>query len=177
VRAELSADEKQEHYRRKKELWEARQAELQSAHHAPIESKRADGRGHRRKGFAAETAASIGKSKSQINRRLAGKKLKSETNRAVAEQLRPITSTSRVARKRPQDRIGYQARILFDAFNEADKDARDKFLLQVLTKEVGSTIEAARAYYVLKLSELEPLEKRQTEWNLLLEAVKAATAR
>ena len=69
-RAGLSAAEEREHFKRRKELW----AKRQSAHHAPIESKRADGKGHRPKGFAAETAAATGLSKSQINRKLAKSK-------------------------------------------------------------------------------------------------------
>jgi hypothetical protein len=67
MRAGLSKAEEREHFKRRKELWEKRQA----AHHAPIESKRADGKGHRPKGFAADTAAATGLSKSQINRLIA----------------------------------------------------------------------------------------------------------
>lgn len=69
-RAGLSKAEEREHFKRRKELWLKRQ----STQHAPIESKRADGKGHRPKGFAAETAAATGLSKSQINRKLAKSK-------------------------------------------------------------------------------------------------------
>ena len=66
MRAELSPTEMAEHLAKRTELWEARQ----SAQVAPIESKRADGRGHRSEGFASETAAATGINKSTVNRAL-----------------------------------------------------------------------------------------------------------
>jgi hypothetical protein len=70
-RAELSAPETREHVHRRKELWERRQAEKNNG--APCATNR--GRG-RPKGFAAETAAAVGKSKSQINKLIAEPKAK-----------------------------------------------------------------------------------------------------
>ena len=70
MRSELSTDEKREHLRRRKELWEKREAEIQVAHDAPPDI------GYKKpppqsKGFAAETSEQTGMSKSQINRLLA----------------------------------------------------------------------------------------------------------
>ena len=79
MRAELSADERREHLIRRKELWQARQADAEAENSgAPCATI-----GGRPKGFAAEKAAALGKSKSQINRLIAGpkaegKKLKPE---------------------------------------------------------------------------------------------------
>src|SRR5262249_31535186 len=75
ARAELTPEEKREHLKRRKELWERRQAEPTEAENsgAPCATNR--GRG-RPKGFATETAGAIGKSKSQINRMLAAPKAK-----------------------------------------------------------------------------------------------------
>jgi hypothetical protein len=84
MRAELSVDEEREHLIRRKELWDKRQAESLVAHDAPDgEKRKVDGtfaKGNAKpKGFASETAALTGKSKSQINRRLACKKPKTKT--------------------------------------------------------------------------------------------------
>lgn len=76
ARAELNDDEKRAHMRRRKELWEEKQRLV--AHHAPPVKLR-DGRGkgpQHQKGFAADTAAATGLSKSQINRLLADPKPK-----------------------------------------------------------------------------------------------------
>jgi uncharacterized ParB-like nuclease family protein len=75
ARAELTTDQKRDHLRRRKQLWEEqrRQAEIQVAHDAPPEV----GYGKpppQTKGFASETAAATGLSKSQINRLLADPK-------------------------------------------------------------------------------------------------------
>ena len=67
VRADLMPDERDLNLLKRKEIWDKRQ----SAHGARIESKRSDGKGHRPKGFAAETAAATRMSKSQINRVIA----------------------------------------------------------------------------------------------------------
>ncbi|MCH8858445.1 MAG: ParB N-terminal domain-containing protein, partial [Proteobacteria bacterium] len=66
VRAELTTVERDDHLVRREELWVAHQ----SAQVGPVESKRADGRGHRSEGFASETAAATGLSKATINRAL-----------------------------------------------------------------------------------------------------------
>src|SRR6266545_2253539 len=78
MRAELSPDEEREHLRRRKDLWERQKAAAEAKamnNGAPCATNR--GRG-RPKSFAAESAAAIGKSKSQINRRLAESKAKAE---------------------------------------------------------------------------------------------------
>jgi ParB-like chromosome segregation protein Spo0J len=76
-RADLRADERQEHLLRWKEIWERRQEENRVAQNAPVEI------GYKKpppakKGFAAEAAAITGRSKSQINRDLAASKPKAE---------------------------------------------------------------------------------------------------
>jgi ParB-like nuclease family protein len=68
ARNELTTEEKREHLWRRKQIWEAR--EIRVAHDAPVEI----GYGKpppKPKGFAAETSAATGLSKSQINRLLA----------------------------------------------------------------------------------------------------------
>jgi ParB family chromosome partitioning protein len=75
ARAELSTDERREHLRRRKELWEKRQADAKEAENTGAQCANNRGRG-RPKGFAAETAGAVGKSKSQINRLLAAPKVK-----------------------------------------------------------------------------------------------------
>ena len=60
----MSPAEEAAHLKRRKEIW----AELQSAQVEPVESKRADGRGHRQAEFAKDTSARSGKSKPTINR-------------------------------------------------------------------------------------------------------------
>jgi hypothetical protein len=107
VRAELSPEERRQHVRRRKELWD--QAESQVAHDAPLESRRADGRGHRRKGFAAETAAATGMSKSQINRLLAEPKPK---------RPKALTPGQKAARTR---REGKKAEAYFQKLNEQQR--------------------------------------------------------
>lgn len=67
-RAELTEAEEAAHLKRRKEIWEAR---LQSEKVLPIESKRADGKGHRAEGFASETAAITGQTKQTINNKIA----------------------------------------------------------------------------------------------------------
>ena len=69
IRADLTPDEKREHLRQRKELWEKRQAQQVMAHHAP--KPRSGPKGGRPKGFAADTAEKTGMSKSQVNRLLA----------------------------------------------------------------------------------------------------------
>lgn len=70
MRAELSDDEKREHLRRRKELWEARQEESGKS----LSTLDKGGRGN--KGFATETAAATGLSKQRINQLLADPKPK-----------------------------------------------------------------------------------------------------
>lgn len=76
ARTELTTEEKREHLRRRKELWQQRQ-KIQVAHDAPPEL------GYKKpppqkKAFAADTAAATGLSKSQINRLLAEPKPRPE---------------------------------------------------------------------------------------------------
>lgn len=72
VRADLSTEEKREHLKQRKVIWERREKQNQVAHRAP------DGtfaKGNKKeKGFAADTAEKTGMSKSQINRLLADPK-------------------------------------------------------------------------------------------------------
>lgn len=63
-RAELTPAQQADHLKRRKEVWER----LQSAQIVPIESSRDDGRGHRKREFASETAEATGRSKQDINR-------------------------------------------------------------------------------------------------------------
>jgi hypothetical protein len=92
VRAELSAVEMHEHLQRKKALWEARRADAEAENNgAPCATNR--GRG-RPKGFAAEKAAALGKSKSQINRLIAGPKAEGEKPRKPhTEALQRLSAT------------------------------------------------------------------------------------
>ena len=96
MRSELSTDEKRDHLRRRKELWEKRQSEIPVAHDAPDEI----GYGKppiRSKGFSAETAEQTGMPKSRINRLVADPKPiepKTDENRsrrwrAVEQQANP----------------------------------------------------------------------------------------
>ena len=73
ARSELTTDEKRDHLRRRKALWDER--ERQVAHDAPavLRDGRKSGPQHQ-KSFAAETAAATGLSKSQINRLIADPK-------------------------------------------------------------------------------------------------------
>ena len=76
ARADLSAEERRDHHIRRQELWQKQRDEAEAAFEdqnngASCATNR--GRG-RPKGYAAETAAVTGKSKSQINRILASKK-------------------------------------------------------------------------------------------------------
>lgn len=73
ARADLTTEQKREHLRRRKELWEKRQKENQVGRRVPPEI------GFKKpppqdKGFAAETAAATGLSKRQINRLLSDEK-------------------------------------------------------------------------------------------------------
>lgn len=69
-RSELTEAQEAQALKRRKELWTEREERRQSEQLEPIESKRADGRGHRSEGFAAETAKITGESKQSINRKI-----------------------------------------------------------------------------------------------------------
>lgn len=77
-RIDLTKEERDAHIRRYAELLVKREEErkkreaeeLQSRQNAPIESKRADGRGHRPQGIASQIASQTGLSKSTVNRAL-----------------------------------------------------------------------------------------------------------
>ena len=69
-RSELTEAEEARCLAKRKELWEARE-KRQSEKVLPIESKRDDGKGHRKEGFATETAKITGKTKASINAKVA----------------------------------------------------------------------------------------------------------
>lgn len=69
-RSELSEAEEARCLAKRKELWEARE-KRQSEQVVPIESKRLDGKGHRKEGFASETAKVTGETKQSVNRKIA----------------------------------------------------------------------------------------------------------
>ncbi|NIA67902.1 ParB N-terminal domain-containing protein [Pelagibius litoralis] len=71
ARQDLTTDQKREHLKRRKELWEQQQAETGGT---PCPTSLADGRRaapQHQKGFAADTAEKTGMSKRQVNRLLA----------------------------------------------------------------------------------------------------------
>lgn len=68
-RVDLTKDQRDQQIRRYAELLEGA-GKLQSPQNAPIESRRADGRGHRPQGVASKIAAATGLSKSMVNRAL-----------------------------------------------------------------------------------------------------------
>jgi ParB-like chromosome segregation protein Spo0J len=78
MRAELTTDEVRASLKRRKELWKKRQAEAKEEANSGAPCAINRGRG-KPKGFAAETAAATGRSKSQINRFLAEPKVKAES--------------------------------------------------------------------------------------------------
>ena len=74
ARAELTTDEKRDHLRRRKALWDERERQVGSGvPPASLKDGRAAGPQHQ-KNFAAETAAATGLSKRQINRLIADPK-------------------------------------------------------------------------------------------------------
>jgi uncharacterized ParB-like nuclease family protein len=96
MRAELSTDEKREHLKRRKSLWEKRQAEAKEVENSGASCAINRGRG-RPKGFAAETSAVTGISKSHINKMVSepkSKKPKAKLRRNFAEIERFLTYVS-----------------------------------------------------------------------------------
>jgi uncharacterized ParB-like nuclease family protein len=100
-RAGLSKAEELEHFRRRKELWRKRQQEV-SAHDASKPKSGPKG-GRPKSSYAAENAAAIGLSKSQINRKLAEPKPKKEKPAAdepktmqVSVSVEPVTHSDKV---------------------------------------------------------------------------------
>jgi ParB-like chromosome segregation protein Spo0J len=95
ARAELTPDELRDHIQRRKVIWRAREVEAKAAEKAATVNgascaeipKR--GRG-RPKGFATQTAAITGKSKSQINRLAKPKAKKKPKAKSKAEPKPPI---------------------------------------------------------------------------------------
>lgn len=106
-RCDLTKDQRDEHIRRYADL-----IELQSTQTAAIESKRSDGRGHRREGTAAKIAAATGLSKDTVRRAL------NPTRPAPL----PITE---------EDATERQVAALMSAWNRAGREARDLFLAEV----------------------------------------------
>jgi ParB-like chromosome segregation protein Spo0J len=106
-RCDLTKEQRDAHIRRYAEL-----LELQSQQSASIESKRADGRGHRSEGTASKIAAATGLSKDTVRRAL------SPSRPAPA----PLTE---------EDAVERQVAVLMSAWNRAGPDARDQFLANI----------------------------------------------
>ena len=123
ARSELTTEEKREHLRRRKELWDKRQAEENNGTSRPT----IRGRG-RPKEFAADTAASTGLSKRQINRLLADPKPREA--KAVPPPRDPINEFESVDR---------QVDRLMAAWNAAGPEAREDFLNRIDTSAFDNT--------------------------------------
>lgn len=122
ARAELTTDEKREHLRRRKEVWETKQKELAGASCAT----QVDSRGQRKspqqqKAFAADTAAATGLSKSQINRLLADPKPATPKPVRIADE--PLNEEEEATEK--------QIAALMTAWNKAGPEARERFLARI----------------------------------------------
>lgn len=113
ARAELTTEEKREHLKRRKEVWEEKLRQV--AHDAPavLSDGRKRGPQHQ-KSFAAATAEATGLSKSQINRLLADPKPK--------PQPKPVDALN------DWEAVDRQVDALMRAWNHAGKEAREKFL-------------------------------------------------
>lgn len=105
-RHDLTKEQRDEHIRRYAEL-----LELQSRQTVVIESKRADGRGHRREGAAAKIARDTGLSK-----------------RTVERALNPKPTPLPVS---DLDVADNQFRALMAAWNRAGTEARDRFVREI----------------------------------------------
>jgi hypothetical protein len=116
-RSELTTDEKRDHLRRRKELWEKRQVERGNS--VPTLRSAAPGQ----KGFAAETAAATGLSKRQINKLLAEPKPVAPARPAINE----FESVER------------QVDRLMAAWNAAGPEAREDFLNRIDTSVFDNT--------------------------------------
>jgi len=114
-RADLTKEERDRQIRRYAELLEVSKA-VQSAQNEPIESKRADGRGHRPQGIASQIAAETGLSKSTVKR-------------VLAPPPKPVPP----ARDPHNDYEAVQKQVdsLMRAWNAAGPEAREQFLERV----------------------------------------------
>lgn len=111
-RVELTKEQRDEHIRRYAELIERR--DLQSTQNAAIESRRADGRGHRPKGTARKVAEEVGVSVDTVRRALAPEQPKPQSKPAAP--LNDIETTDK------------QVARLMSAWNAAGREAREAFL-------------------------------------------------
>jgi hypothetical protein len=103
-RLDLTKDQRDEHIRRYAELLDAR---LQSQQNAPIESKRADGRGHRPAGIPRQIAEETGLSVDTVRRALNPK--------PAPEPKNPLSD---------HDVVTVQFNSLVAAWNRAGREAR-----------------------------------------------------
>lgn len=115
ARSELTTEQKREHLRHRKEIWERRQAERGTPR--PTLQNAAPGQ----TGFAAETAAATGLSKRQINRLIAEPKV-AETRRAPNVIKLPDDPLNEI------EVTQQQVTALMSAWNKAGADAREQFL-------------------------------------------------
>src|SRR5262249_48275451 len=139
ARAELSPDEVREHLRRRKEIWDKRQAERKQDAEENNGARCAINRGRGRpKAFAAETAAAVGKSKSQINRQLA----KAETAGKV-ETPQKRKRRTHVEIGRDKYWINYLGVVLAIAAGEPPSDAALDLLTAKERTDAIETLETA----------------------------------
>lgn len=113
-RLDLTKDQRDEHIRRYAELLEARK--LQSPQVAVIESKRADGKGHRPKSIARQIADETGLSDDTVRRALNPK---------------PVFVKAVVEPESEHDAIIREANAIVSAWNRARQEARDLALEQI----------------------------------------------
>lgn len=109
-RHDLSKEQRDEHIRRYAELLE-RRAQVQSQQNAPIESKRADGRGHRPAGIPRQIAEETGLSVDTVRRALNPK--------PAPEPKNPLPD---------HDVVTVQFNALMGAWNRAGPEARAMFM-------------------------------------------------
>lgn len=122
-RCDLTREQRDEHIRRYAELLEEK--ELQSQQNASIESKREDGRGHRRQGTTSKVAKATGLSKDTVRRALKPKP--PEPKPALPDY----------------DVVTVQFNALMAAWNRAGPEARERFLEEVDTPVFDRTAAAA----------------------------------
>ena len=152
-RADLTADEKREHIRRRKELWEKRQAE--SASESGKRFPTLTGRGNL--GFAADTAAQTGMTKRRINQLLAEPKPKPVERQAAPARTPEITSWDRLVQAWEGTTLDEKSRFGFMV-----RDAMDD-----VTVTIARGIEAARSHYSLHVMAITDGEERKAEYHKL----------
>lgn len=117
-RIDLTKDQRDEQIRSYAALLE--QQESQSGQNVPIESKREDGRGHRRKGMGAIVAEKTGLSKKTVYRALKAKTAE------TAEPKKPKAKTK--AKPEPKTTSKTARTHLQEAWEKADESDREWFL-------------------------------------------------